>query len=213
LGRPKATWFALRRVWAPVAVLLTDEGLNGLRAHLVNDNESDAGVVVVLDLYADGEHCVEHREQPVTIPARGGLSLDAEVLLEGFRDITYAFRFGPPAYDLVAVTLRSATGHALCHAVHLIGGQSRPFEADVGLSASLREDPEGGGWIVDVSTRRFAQWVCLEMIDAIPEDSWFHLPPGSTRSLRLATPKGTQAPGGTVRALNALRTAPLRLAS
>ena len=30
LGRPKATWYAMRRIMAPVALLLTDEGFSGL---------------------------------------------------------------------------------------------------------------------------------------------------------------------------------------
>jgi beta-mannosidase len=36
-GVPKSTWHALRRVLAPVTVLLTDEGLDGLRVHVAND--------------------------------------------------------------------------------------------------------------------------------------------------------------------------------
>jgi len=209
-ARPKATWFALRRVCAPLAVLLTDEGLNGLRVHLLNDTAHDCAGILSIDVYADGEHRVDRAETVVTIPARGGLTLDAETLLDGFRDLSYAYRFGPPAHDVVSASLFVPDGSQIAHAAHLIGGQSRPFEPDVGLSATVR--PAGDGWNLDVATRRFAQWVSIEAGDAVPEDSWFHLPPGTSRSIRLATPPDGGPPSGTVRALNSMRPAPLRLA-
>ena len=70
LGRPKAPWFALRRVLRPVAVLLTDEGLNGLRLHLVNDTDTEVDGVVRIELFVRGELHVESGERPVVVPAR-----------------------------------------------------------------------------------------------------------------------------------------------
>jgi beta-mannosidase len=63
-----------------------------------------------------------------------------------------------------------------------------------------------------VSTRRFAQWVVIEVPGFRPSDSWFHLPPGAVRTLTLfpektLSPEGPaaagSAPAGVVRALNA----------
>jgi beta-mannosidase len=202
LGVPKSTWYALRRVSGPVGLLMTDEGLNGLALHLMNDTASEVGGTVRVQLYSGGERAVDQAEQSVKIDARSSVVLDAETLLEGFRDITYAYRFGPPAYDLVAATFLDAQGALLSQAVHLFGGQGRPRESDIGLEASLVAGPADRGWTVEVSTRRLAQWVSIEVPGYLPGDSWFHLPPGSTRVVPLRSTGTEEPPLGTVRAVN-----------
>jgi beta-mannosidase len=68
---------------------------------------------------------------------------------------------------------------------------------------------------VSVTTRRFAQWVVIEVPGFLASDSWFHLAPGATRTLGLERLGGAgdgesddrQRPSGHVRALNAGTTA------
>ena len=74
----------------------------------------------------------------------------------------------------------------------------------IGLRASLGED--GEGWYVDVGTDDFAQRVVVEAAGFVASDSWFHLPPGVTRRVRL---RGDGTPSGDVRALNSRATARL----
>jgi beta-mannosidase len=216
-GRPKAPWYALRRVAAPVAVLLTDEGLNGLRAHLVNDTDRPFTGVVDIALYARGELLVERGSAPVEVPARSVVPVDAEGLLDGFRDITYAYHFAPPAYDVVLVRLLGADGGPVAEEVHLPIGQARPVEPDVGLEARARR--AGDVWEVEVATRRFAQWVTLEVPGHLPLDSWFHLAPATARTVALVPdPAAPAEPGGgglrgTVRALNSAAGTRLAVAS
>jgi beta-mannosidase len=206
LGRPKAPWYALRRVLAPVALLLTDEGLNGLHLHLVNDSGTDWSGEVRLEMFARGELKIEEGSRAVEIPARGAVVVEAGALLDGFRDVSYAYRFGPPAHDVVAARLSDGSGEMVGDAVFLPLGLERPVEAEIGLEASGR--PLGdGAWSVTVGTRRFAQWVVLEVPGFAPSDSWFHLAPGATRTLTLVPEGEAGKPTGHVRALNAVATA------
>jgi len=239
-GIPKAPWYTLARTLAPVALLLTDEGLNGLRVHVLNDTAAAFSGRVELRLFADGERLVDSCSVSVDAPARGSAVLDAGEAFGGFRDVSYAFRFGPPQHDLVVADLvpdpvpdpvadlvpdlvaDPGRGEAVATAFHLPLGQARPLEDDVGLQVAVRPCPVGrsglshpaGEVLIEVGTRRFAQWVSIEAPGFVPEDSWFHLAPGAQRLVHLrhfephadgaeafARPTGS----GVVRALNSRR--------
>jgi len=210
LGRPKAPWFALRRVLAPVAVLVTDEGLNGLDLHLLNDTAAAFAGEVRVELFARGELRVEEAARSVEIPARGHLVLGAGTVFDGFRDLSYAYRFGPPAYDVVVAGLYDGAGGNVGEVVHLPAGVARPFESEIGLAATASPGADGA-WSLAVTTRRFAQWVVVEVPGFVPSDSWFHLPPGATRTVTLLRSDGAERPSGLVRALNTETTTRIRL--
>jgi beta-mannosidase len=204
LGRPKAPWFALRRVLSPVALLVTDEGLNGLHIHLVNDHADPVSGTLRIELFVRGELMVESTERLVEIAERSTELVQVTELLDGFRDLTDSFSFGPPAYDVVACSFIGDDGETIAGAVHLPAGVTRALEPDVGLEAQVSE--EDGAWVLRVTTRRFAQWVVVEAPGFRPDDSWFHLPPGATRKIVLH-PEGDPAArlAGEVRAFNSLR--------
>jgi beta-mannosidase len=203
-GRPKAPWFALKRVLEPVGLVLTDEGLNGLHAHILNDRAGELSGTLRVELFVRGELMVESAERAVVAPGHGASLVEIAGMFDGFRDLTAAYGFGPPANDLVRVVLLDDEGAELGSVVHLPGGGLRPIEPDLGLEAELRS--EGGRWVLEVSTHRFAQWLVVEIPGYRPEDSWFHLAPGVTRSLVLE-PEDNLAgpPAGEVRALNSSR--------
>ncbi len=205
LGRPKAPWFALRRAFSPIAVLVTDEGVNGLRLHLLNDTDAEFSGSVRVTLFQRGEVLSEVGQQTVVVPARGGIEIEATALFDGFRDISYAYRFGPLTYDVVSVILladghgdsvedaaltspgedHSGPGSRIASQVQwLPGGAHRPVEADLGFTAEACPS-SGEWWDLRVATRRFAQWVAIDAPGWRPSDSWFHLEPGGTRLVRL----------------------------
>jgi beta-mannosidase len=228
IGRPKAPWYALRRVLAPIAILAVDEGLNGLALHVVNDGPEPLAGQLEVALVGTTDAVVERGELTVDVPAHGSLSIGAEEVLGAWRDVTYAYRFAPPGHDAVVATLRARGSDPeppdpvpLAEVVHLLLGQARPLQADVGLEAAARRDVDGLWW-VDVTTQRLAQWVTIRAEGFVPADSWFHLPPGARRSVQLwpepqalsiepvpGTEVALAVPRGTVQALNASRSVPI----
>jgi beta-mannosidase len=204
-GSPKAPWFALRRVLAPVALLLTDDGLSGLGVHVVNDGPAPAPGDLRITLFDMAGTPIEEATTTIEVPGRSQCRWSTASLLDGFRDLTNAYRFGPPAFDVVRVEL-DVDGET-SEAIHLPRGAGRAIEADLGLEAAAVR--RGDLWQVTVRTRRFAQWVAIDAPGFRAGDSWFHLAPGAQRTVDLGAVGTEGPPRGRVRALNGLHSAPI----
>ena len=208
-GLPKVAWHYLRRALAPVALGLSDEGGNGMVIHAINDRAVACRARVELALYRQGEIRTGQSSRDVVIGARSAVEIPATDLFEGFHDLSYAYRFGAAAQDLIAATLRGSDGVVLARAFHFVGAMPSHRESDVGLAATMATRADGGRSIT-VTTRRFAQAVRVEVPGFRCEDDAFHLAPGESRTLALVAhaplvPDARGAvPGSraTVRALN-----------
>ena len=200
-GGRKSAWYSLRQVWAARTVLVTDEGLNGLAIHVVNEPDQPFSGTVRIELFRSGEVPVGSGELAVELSGRSSVSLAASAAFDGFVDLTYAYHFGPPNHDVVAVTLCDRTGAIVAETTYLPLGLERPVEPDVGLSASLWTDEVGDGWIT-VTTRRLALFVVPELAGFVPDDAWFHLAPGHSRTIRVRRDGTAGSPSGRVQALN-----------
>ncbi|MDB4969833.1 MAG: beta-mannosidase [Myxococcales bacterium] len=199
-GAPKAAWFYLRRALQPVAIHVSDEGGNGLALHLVNERPDALAGEVELTLFHAGEVKVASARRAVTLAPRQPIELGAASFFDGFIDLSYAYRFGPPSHDLVVATLFAASGELQAQAFHFPLGLSAARELDVGLSAEARLD--GDGALVTLRTRRFAQSIAVDAEGFEPDDAYFHLPPGGERTLRLRRVSGTASLRGTLQPLN-----------
>jgi beta-mannosidase len=200
-GIPKDSWYALRRVLAPVALTVSDEGLNGLVAHVHNATGAALAGSLRVELFVDGELPVDSAEVEVALAARTSAEFAIDGLFDGFRDLSWSHRFGPLTYDVIAATLLDADGRTLSESVHLPGGRARPVERDLGMTAEVVEIDESSADVV-LRTRRFAQFVSVDAAGWIPDDTGFDLAPGRTRTVRLERGSAPGGVAGTARALN-----------
>jgi len=202
-GEPKPVWHGLRRAFRPVQVLLSDEGLNGVDVHLVNDGPGAREVELTLTCLRDGALPVMRAARHLELAPRSTSSLPATDLWGAFFDTAYAYRFGPPSHDVTCAALADAkTGEILAEAFHFPLGRGTA-QSDLGLKAELFRDEDG--WGLRVSTRTFAQSVHVSDDSYQPLDHWRHLAPGSARVIRLV-PRATASgpPLGKVSAVNGL---------
>jgi beta-mannosidase len=197
-GQPKAPYYYLKRVLAPVALLVTDEGLNGLALHAVNDlGEPLAGSVEVV-LYR-GETPIAHGRCDVDVPPRSSIELNADALLGRFTDITHAYLFGPPGHDVTVATLTDRTTTALVgRAFHF--PERAPERTDLGVQATA-ERVGATSWRVTVRSKLAARAVAVDARGLVADDDFFHVAPGGAHEVLLT---GAAHLSATVKPLNAL---------
>ncbi len=202
LGEPKPVWHALCRAFAPLALFMTEEGMNGLKLTLVNDAPHPREVDCVFECLREGETAVAAATRRMTLAPRSCVALNASELLGGFFDVAYVFRFGAPSHDVVAARLVDpASGETLSSAAHFPLGRGAR-RAEIGLSARLEQ--RGPDWSLLVTARRFAQNVRVVAPGFRARDNWLHLAPRETRRIDLIARDAAAAPRALVTALNAL---------
>jgi beta-mannosidase len=203
-GQPKVAYHHLRRVLAPVAVWTTDEGVAGVAVHVANDRPVPLRARLRVALYHDFESRVEEAVRELELGPHSSIGLDVEGLIGRFVDAAWAYRFGPPAQDAIAVSLESAGDPPtpLSQAFRFPAG--RPIEpqtpARLGIEAAARSDGPGAG-VVTIRTRRLAYGVRIHAAGFTPEDDALTLEPGRERAVRLRAGAGAFA-GATLTALN-----------
>lgn len=204
-GQPKPVWYALRRAFRSRQVIMTDEGLNGLHVHVLNETSAPMRAVLRLTCLRDGCYAVRDAVRDLNVPPRSAIRLESASLLPEFFDISYAYRFGPPSHDATIASLHDADDDSLiAEAFHFPAGPDVRAH-DPGLEARIERD--GNGWSLCVSAQRLVSFLHVDDASFLPEDNWLHLPPHQERRIALR-PRGPAAgvPQGEIRALNMDRT-------
>jgi beta-mannosidase len=218
-GRPKSALHGLARALQPVQVLLTDEGLNGLDIHLINERAQPLQAQVELVCLRDGAVKVATADHAVELAPHSTQRLSAAACLGQFFDFTHAYRFGPRAHDVTIATLRdTASGRIVSEAFHL-PERSVGQRHDLGLTVTVERTDDG--WQLVVQTKRFARFVHIVDAHYRATPDWFHLAPNRPCIVALVAPAPQSAvvarasndvfkadatfvaPAGEVRALNA----------
>ena len=180
-GRPKATFWYLKRAWASQTVFLTDEGLDGFDIHVVNEDSGALDALVELDMLQAGRIVMSAAQSSVHVPGRGAVTLQADALLGHFTDSTAAYRFGPPKYDVINVRLMQRdTGVLLSEDFCFPCGLDLSIQraATIQSSADWQAD---GKVVVTLSSDVFLQAVCVSCKGFTPSDNYFHLAPGQQK--------------------------------
>lgn len=200
LGRPKSAFHALARASQPVAVILSDEGVNGLDVHLLNETAVAVAARLELTALADGHRPVVSGTRDVEIPPRGHLGFAACDLFGAFFDTTRAYRFGPAAHDLTHARL-VADGAVLAEAFHWPLGRSATAKRS-GLTA--RVERSGDDWDLVIACDEAVSSVRI-VDDAFTAADGFHMAPGEKRVRLTRRPEAPAdaVPEGRVSALDA----------
>jgi beta-mannosidase len=205
-GEPKVAYHHLRRVLAPLAVWSIDEGLRGIAVHVANDGPDTVRARLRVSLYSDLEVRVEEVTRELELAPHGGCVHDVEELLGRFVDVSWAYRFGPVAQDVVVCSLERDGEHGvelLSQCFRLPAGRvlARESASRLGLTATLRKS--GGGAELRIRAQCFVYGVRVHVPGFKAADDAFSVEPGGERRIALTARSGADLAGeGTLTALN-----------
>ncbi|MBS0583720.1 MAG: glycoside hydrolase family 2 protein [Proteobacteria bacterium] len=204
-GMPKPCWYALRRALAPIAIAISDEGVNGLVVHVFNDAPTPLAARVELELHRGGDIATGRGGADVRVSAHGAIELAATDFFDGFLDLSWAYRFGPPVADLIHAKLVTTAGEPVAETFWFPAGLPVTRDYDVGLAATVAAVDGGVAYLLTVATRAFAQSITIDVPGFVAEDNGFHLAPGQSRTLALRATGAGGRGHGSISALNAER--------
>jgi beta-mannosidase len=203
-GRPKSGFHGLAAAWQARSLLLTDEGLNGVTLQVVNDPADAVAGELELKLFRDGHVLVAEGRAPVAVAGHSVTAVPAQALLEGFLDINWAYRFGPPVANVLWACWRNEQGDVLSERLMFLPTVAGLQGQELGLSARAEAQADGSRRVT-VGTQRAARGLHFEAEGWVADHEWFDLAPAGSRTvvLRPSGPK-VRAFRGLVQAINGL---------
>ncbi|WP_273792414.1 glycosyl hydrolase 2 galactose-binding domain-containing protein [Brucella anthropi] len=188
-GEPKPSWHGLKRAFRPQQVALTDEGVNGLAIHVLNECGEPIDLSLELACLRAGSQPVVSGRRDLFMAGRSAITIAATDLFGAFFDVTYAYRFGPPAHDVTIARLKR-NDTTIAEAFHFPLGRKTAFH-DAAIEVIPVE--ENGNWFLELKTPVLAQSVSIDAGNWRAAENWFHLAPNVTK--RIALIPGQAAPG------------------
>lgn len=201
-GTPKAAYYYLKRVWNDRQLVLTDEGLNGLQLHLINETTEASNGTVEVTLLKDSSITVARQELAIRLNGDSRRMVSADEVLGGFYDVSYAYRFGPPQHDTVIATWFDQDRNVIGEAHHFVRRVAPVL--DRSISVDLSASPLGHQeYRVVIKADRLLQGVFVSAKGYLPDDNYFHLSPNRTKVITFK-PRSQQPPAfkATIEALN-----------
>jgi beta-mannosidase len=208
-GQPKVAFHHLRRALAPVAVWSTDEGLGGVVAHVANDRPEDLRANLRISLYRQFETLVEEETVALKVPAFGTRQLNVESALGRFIDVSWAYRFGPPAQDVIVLSLEDpddgsgVVAEVLSQSCRFVSGRPLTLRSPEGCGVSASVATVDGESRLTVTSEHFLYGARAVIPDHLVADDAFFVEPGRPRALHLRRcHEAAELTGGSLRALN-----------
>jgi beta-mannosidase len=179
-GTPKSPYWYLKRAWAPLAVRVTDEGLDGLSLHVINERAVAFEGRVEIAMFHRSRLVGDSASIDVHAGPRCAFTLSVDAVVGHFTDSANSYRFGPPKQDVVVVRLVDRQGRVVSEDFHFPAGLDLPH-----ARAAIRATATHGDGVIEVALESdaFLQSVAIDSPGYRPDDNHFHLAPDRTKRL------------------------------
>jgi beta-mannosidase len=155
---------------------------------VINETAEDFRGHVELVLLKDGHIIVACQEIACHVAPRSSVTFESEAILEGFYDVAYAYRFGPPKHDVAIATLLDEQRGVISEAHDFPVGREPELLYTLSLATSIERLADGSRELT-LRTDRFLRNVKFEVKGFLPDDNYFHLSPLRPRAVRFHASK------------------------
>ncbi len=178
-NQPKAAYYYLKRIFQPLQVVMTDEGLQGLHLHIINETPSAfTGTIEFVMLNASVSVAKAKRE--IKVESNQKIKIIAEEMLGGFYDTSYAYKFGPPKHEVACASLKDESGKTINQQFHFPVTHHLP-RVEAHVVAEFSENT------LSISSDKFLYAVQIGCEGFLPEDNYFHLMPNEKKEIKFNT--------------------------
>lgn len=200
-GTPKPALAVLKRVWAPITVVISDDGLAGLRIDVHNDTDRPVNGALRLTATRSGGNRISDVTEAVAVPPHSSVTTTDAALTGTFRDSSHAFRFGPASADAIEVVFDYEGAAAPARDALIVTPRGGQLAAGVQVTVSPKDDDQ---WILEITPPVPLRYVNVSMTGWAPSDDYFHLLADVTHYVSLRRTSGTGPPQGTLDSVDLL---------
>ncbi len=178
-GLPKACYYYLKRCWQPLNIVLTNESLNGIDIHVINESTTDFKGQLELSLLNKQSLEIIKESINITVNAGTTTTYNSDKILPHFWDVTYSYRFGPVKHNIVAAQLIDNSGELTSNAFYFPNAELPYSDPNAKLTAIAKET-DNGNYELELTCNRFLYAVTIEVNGYIASSNFFHMLPNTT---------------------------------
>jgi len=182
-GLPKAAYYYLKRSWQPINIGITNESLNGLHVHVANETRENFTGVVEIILLNEFSVAVVSKKIELSIAPGATDLMKLDQVLGVFHDVTDTYKFGSSKHFVVSARLEDKAACEVGTAFYFPNSALPRIEGKVNSKATLAECKDGA-YVLELSCEKFLYAVNIEMPGFIPDENYFHLMPGVSKSIK-----------------------------
>ncbi|OKH80122.1 hypothetical protein EB75_21355 [Mycobacterium sp. ST-F2] len=203
-GGTKPALEVLARTWAPVSVILADDGLAGVRIDIHNDTGvSLRGESTLLATNSSG--VAVEAVRPVVVPSATSVTWADSDVSGHFRDLSHAFRFGTPTADAVHVEVTFDDGTTVRDVLVLNPRPNQPPSTVTAIVTKQTDDQ----WVLELTSSVALRYVEIDAPGWTMSDNYFHLAGKVLYAVTMVPNGDVDHPTGTVGSIDLTGRVPL----
>ena len=199
---PKACYYYLKRAWQAVFVSVTDENLNGLDFHLINDSPNDIEGRLVLRVVGKHSESLLVRESDVKLNKRSITVINSNELIGSFFDLTNSYKFGALNHQVVSIQLINEHNEVISENFYFPDHSVFIDQKKAELKFEIKE-VKNNLYQLDLYCEHFLYGVNIDLPGFLLDANFFHLLPKQPKQLTIQRCKEHTKPlRGFISALN-----------